>query len=352
MEHRTLGRTGVKVSPLCLGAMMFGAWGERDHDESIRIIHRALDAGINFLDTADVYSAGESEEIVGKALAGGRRDNVFLATKVHGSMGDDPNEFGNSRRWIVTEVENSLRRLKTDWIDLYQIHRPEDDTDIDETLGALTDLIRAGKVRYIGSSTFPASQIVEAQWTAERRGRERFVSEQPPYSMLIRGVEYDVLPTCLRHGIGVIPWSPLAGGWLSGKWRRGAENLGSRRSALLPRRYDLSIPANQRKLDAADALAQLAEEAGMTLIELALAFVIRHPAVTSAIIGPRTMEHLESQLGAVDVELSDELLDRIDEIVPPGQNVNPADTGYDNPALRPEALRRPGPTPRAEALPR
>jgi aryl-alcohol dehydrogenase-like predicted oxidoreductase len=339
MQHRTLGRTGVKVSPLCLGAMMFGAWGERDHDESIRIIHRALDAGINFIDTADVYSAGESEEIVGKALAGGRRDNVFLATKVHGSMGEDPNEFGNSRRWIVTEVENSLRRLKTDWIDLYQIHRPEDDTDIDETLGALTDLVRAGKVRYIGSSTFPASQIVEAQWTAERRGRERFVSEQPPYSLLIRGVEADVLPTCRRHGIGVIPWSPLAGGWLSGKWRKGADDLTSRRSAMLPRRYDLSIPANQRKLDAADALARLADEAGLTLIEVALAFVIRHPAVTSAIIGPRTMEHLESQLGAADLELSDDVLNRIDEIVPPGQNVNPADTGYDNPALRPEALR-------------
>jgi aryl-alcohol dehydrogenase-like predicted oxidoreductase len=340
MEHRALGRTGVKVSPFCLGAMMFGAWGERDHDESIRIIHRALHAGINFIDTADVYSGGESEEIVGKALAGGRRDNVILATKVHGSMGDDPNQFGNTRRWIVTEVENSLRRLKTDWIDLYQIHRPEDDTDIDETLGALTDLVRAGKVRYIGSSTFPASQIVEAQWTAERRGRERFVSEQPPYSMLTRGVEYDVLPTCRRYGIGVIPWSPLAGGWLSGKWRRGADDLTSRRSAMVPRRYDLSIPGNQRKLEAADALAQLAEEAGMSLIEMALAFVIRHPAVTSAIIGPRKMEHLESQLGAVDVELSDDILDRIDEIAPPGANVNPAETGYDNPALRPEALRR------------
>jgi aryl-alcohol dehydrogenase-like predicted oxidoreductase len=340
MEHRTLGHTGVKVSPLCLGAMMFGAWGEQDHDESVRIIHRALDVGINFIDTADVYSRGESEEIVGKALAGGRRENVVLATKVHGSMGDDPNEYGNTRRWIVREVENSLRRLKTDWIDLYQIHRPEDDTDIDETLGALTDLVRAGKVRYIGSSTFPASQIVEAQWAAERRGRERFVSEQPPYSMLIRGVEYDVLPTCRRYGIGVIPWSPLAGGWLSGKWRKGADDLTSRRSAMLPRRYDLSIPANQRKLDAADALGRLADEAGMSLIEMAIAFVIRHPAVTAAIIGPRTMEHLESQLSAADVELSDELLDRIDAIVPPGTNVNPADTGYDNPALRPEALRR------------
>jgi aryl-alcohol dehydrogenase-like predicted oxidoreductase len=340
MEHRTLGATGVKVSPLCLGAMMFGAWGERDHDESVRVIHRALDAGINFVDTADIYSAGESEEIVGKALAGGRRDDVVLATKVHGRMGDDPNRRGNSRRWIVREVEDSLRRLRTDWIDLYQIHRPEQDTDVDETLGALTDLVRAGKVRYLGSSTFPASEIVEAQWVAERRGRERFVCEQPPYSLLVRGVEVDVLPTCRRHRIGVIPWSPLAGGWLSGRWRKGAEDLTSRRAQMLPSRYDLSLPDNQRKLDAADALAQLAEEAGMTLIEMALAFVIRHPAVIAAIIGPRTMEQLESQLGAVDVELSGEVLDRIDEIVPPGVNVNPADAGYENPALRPAALRR------------
>ena len=335
-----LGQTGVKVSPLCLGAMMFGAWGNADHDDSVRIIHRALDAGVNFIDTADVYSRGESEEIVGKALAGGRRDGVFLATKVHGSMGDDPNHFGNSRRWIVMEVENSLRRLKTDWIDLYQIHRPEADTDIEETLGALTDLVRDGKVRYIGSSTFPPSQIVEAQWAAERRGLERFVCEQPPYSMLIRAVEADVLPTCRRYGMGVIPWSPLAGGWLSGKWRLGAEDLTSRRSAMLPQRYDMSLPGNQRKLEAADALAKLAEEAGMSLIEMALAFVIRHPAVTAAIIGPRTMEHLESQLPAADVELSDELLDRIDEIVPPGSNVNPADTGWQNPALEASARRR------------
>src|SRR5215208_1114535 len=222
MEQRLLGRTGVHVSPLCLGAMMFGAWGETDHDESIRIIHRALDAGVNFVDTADVYARGESEEIVGKALSGGRRENVILATKVHGKMGDDPNEFGNSRRWIVREVENSLRRLGTDWIDLYQIHRPEEDTDIDETLGALTDLVRQGKVRYIGSSTFPAGQIVEAQWVAEKRGRERFVCEQPPYSLLTRAIERDVLPTLLRHHMGAIAWSPLAGGWLSGKWRKGA----------------------------------------------------------------------------------------------------------------------------------
>jgi aryl-alcohol dehydrogenase-like predicted oxidoreductase len=255
-------------------------------------------------------------------------------------MGDDPNQFGNSRRWIMREVEDSLRRLGTDWIDLYQIHRPEDDTDIDETLGALTDLVRQGKVRYIGSSTFPASRIVEAQWTAERRGRERFVCEQPPYSALARGIEADVLPTCRRHGMGVIAWSPLAGGWLSGKWRKDAGDLTSRRSAMIPERYDLSIPANQRKLDAADALAKLADEAGITLIELALAFVLRHPAVTAAIIGPRTMEHLESQLSAADVELTADVLDRIDEIVPPGLNINPADSGYQNPALEPDALRR------------
>jgi len=319
--------------------MMFGAWGETDHDRSVEVIHRALDAGINFIDTADVYARGESEEIVGKALAGGRRDNVILATKVHGRMGDDPNQFGNSRGWIVREVEHSLRRLGTDWIDLYQIHRPEQDTHIDETLGALSDLVRAGKVRYIGSSTFPASQIVEAQWTAEKRGRERFVTEQPPYSLLTRGIESDVLPTCLRHGIGVIPWSPLAMGWLSGKYRKD-DAPESRRASMMPGRWDMSLPSNQRKLEAADALGALADEAGMTLIDMALAFVIRHPAITAAIIGPRTMEHLESQLTAPDIELSDDLLDKIDEIVPPGVNVNPADAGWDNPALGPAARRR------------
>jgi aryl-alcohol dehydrogenase-like predicted oxidoreductase len=335
MNYRTLGHTGVKVSPLCLGAMMFGAWGNPDHEDSIRIIHRALDAGINFIDTADVYSRGESEEIVGKALAGGRRDNVVLATKVHGKMGDDPNEFGNSRRWIVKEVENSLRRMGTDWIDLYQIHRPEADTDIDETLGALSDLVRAGKVRYIGSSTFPASQIVEAQWVAERRGRERFISEQPPYSILTRGIENDVLPTCQRHRMGVIPWSPLGGGWLSGRYRKDAELPESRRAQMIPSRYDMSEPGNQRKLDAADALAKLADEIGISLIEMALAWVIRHPAVTAAIIGPRTMEQLESQLGATEVVLSDEVLDRIDEIVPPGMNLNHGDAGWSNPESQP-----------------
>src|SRR6476659_7013018 len=295
MNYRELGTTGVHVSPLCLGAMMFGAWGNPNHDEGIAAIHRALDAGINFIDTADVYARGESEEIVGKALAGGKRDNVFLATKVHGTMGDDPNQFGNSRRWIVA----------------YQIHRPELDTDIDDTLGALTDLVRAGKVRYIGSSTFPPSAIVEAQWVAERRGRERFVCEQPPYSILVRGVEADVLPTCQRHGMGVIPWSPLAGGWLTGKWRLGADDLTSARARRVPERYDLSKPENQRKLEAADALGVLADEAGIPLVHLALAWVINNPAVTAPIIGPRTMEQLESQLGAADVTLSDDILDRI-----------------------------------------
>ena len=341
IAHRELGSTGVKVSPLCLGAMMFGAWGNTDHDESIAIIHRALDAGINFIDTADVYSRGESEEIVGKALAGGRRDSVVLATKVHGTMGDDPNQFGNSRRWIIQEVESSLRRLGTDWIDLYQIHRPEPDTDIDETLGALSDLVTAGKVRYIGSSTFPAGQIVEAQWAAERRGRERFVCEQPPYSLLIRGVEAEVLPVCEKYGMGVIPWSPLAGGWLSGKYTSGSESPdSSRRAQMLPSRYDMTIPGNQHKLEAAQQLGKLAEDTGITLIEMALAFVMRHPAVTAPIIGPRTMEQLESQLPALETTLSGDLLDRIDEVVPPGTNVNPNDRGWDPPWLADAALRR------------
>jgi aryl-alcohol dehydrogenase-like predicted oxidoreductase len=342
IEHRKLGSTGVSVSPLCLGAMMFGAWGNTDHDDSIRIIHHALDAGINFIDTADVYSRGESEEIVGKALAGARRDSVVLATKVHGKMHDhDPNQFGNSRRWIIEEVENSLRRLKTDWIDLYQIHRPELDTDIDETLGALSDLVHAGKVRYIGSSTFPAHQIVQAQWVAEKRGRERFVCEQPPYSMLIRRIEADVLPVCEQYGMGVIPWSPLAGGWLSGRYDKGGDSPGdSRRAQMLPSRYDMSLPANQAKLEAAQALGELAQESGISLIEMALAFVTSHPAVTAAIIGPRTMEQLESQLTALERTLPADVLDRIDEIVPPGTNVNQADTGWDPPWLTDSSLRR------------
>jgi aryl-alcohol dehydrogenase-like predicted oxidoreductase len=343
MEQRILGRTGVSVSKLCLGAMMFGEWGTKDHDESIRIIHRALDAGINFVDTADVYSAGESEEIVGKALAGGRRDDVILATKSFMPMGDDPNRRGASRRWIIAEVENSLRRLGTDWIDLYQVHRPDPNTDIDETLGALTDLIHQGKVRYIGHSTFPASEIVEAQWVARDRGREPFRCEQAPYSILTRQIEHDVLPTCERYGMGVISYSPLGGGWLSGRYRDGADGEGpnsSMRQEYSADRFDLSLPDNQRKFAAAQQLSDLADEAGMTLIELAIGFIVRHPAITAAIIGPRTMEHLESQLSAAEVELTDDVLDRVDEIVAPGTTINRSDNSWTSPVLEPEARRR------------
>ena len=347
MQYRGLGRTGMQVSPLCLGAMMFGAWGQPDHDKSIAIIHRALEAGINFIDTADVYSQGESEVIVGKALVGGRRDDVILATKVHGPMDGtwgqndgDPNKRGNSRRWIVKEVEDSLRRLQTDWIDLYQIHRPEPGTDIEETLSALTDLQRAGKIRAFGSSTFPAHEVVEAQWVAERRGLSRFVTEQPSYSLLVRGIEADLLPVAERYGMGVIPWSPLAGGWLSGGYRKGKDGPDSMRAHRNPARYDLSLPGNQRKLDAVEQLVQLAEEAGITLIQMALAFVSQHPAVTAPIIGPRTMEHLESQLSSVDVMLGADVLDRIDEIVPPGDTLQQADAGYLPPSLTEPSLRR------------
>ncbi len=336
MEYRSLGRTGMQVSPLCLGAMMFGEIGEPDHDASVKIINTALDAGINFIDTADVYSNGESEEIVGKALADGRREHVILATKFHGDMGSDPNEKGNSRRWIIREVENSLRRLRTDWIDLYQVHRPSPDTDVEETLSALTDLQRQGKIRAFGSSTYPAWEMVEAQWTSQRRGLGRFVTEQPPYSILVRGIESDVLPVALKYGMGVIPWSPLAGGWLSGRYRKGQDLPDSRRAARMPSRYDMSRPENQAKLDAADALAQLADEAGMSLVHLALAFTLTHPAVTAPIIGPRTMEQLETQLGAADITLSPDVLDKIDEIVPPGTTFNTVDRGY-----APESLTDP-----------
>ena len=339
METRTLGRTGIKVSPVCLGAMMFGAWGNPDHDDCVKVVHAALDAGINFIDTADVYSAGESETIIGKALRG-RRDDVVVATKFHAPMGEDPNRRGNSRRWIVQEVEQSLRRLQTDWIDLYQVHRPDPATDIDETLGALSDLIHQGKVRAVGSSTFPAEEIVEAQWVAEKRGRERFVCEQPPYSLFARGVETSVLPTCQKYGMGVIPWSPLAGGWLTGRYRHGQEMPKTGRAARMPQRFDLALPENQRKLDLIENLLKVASDAGCSIVHLALAFVISHPAVTSAIIGPRTMEQLVDQLPAVDVRLDDGILDRIDEIVPPGSNVNPADAGWTPPSLASAWRRR------------
>ncbi|WP_150307504.1 aldo/keto reductase [Planctomonas psychrotolerans] len=335
-----LGRTGVEVSRLCLGTMMFGDWGNKDHDDSIRVIHAAIDAGINFIDTADIYSFGESEEIVGKAIAqSGKRDDLVLATKFFNGMKQQPNYRGGSRRWIIRSVEDSLRRLGTDYIDLYQMHRPDEHTDIEESLGALDDLVRSGKVRYIGSSTFQPSQVVEAQWSARERRTARFVTEQPPYSMLVRGIESDLLPTTHRHDMGTLVWSPLAGGWLSGKFRKGQDLPSTHRSDRDPSRYDLSKPGIAAKFEAADKLGALADDLGVPLVHLAIAFVLRHPGVTSAIIGPRTMEQLESQLGAASLELDDATLDRIDEIVPPGTNLNPEDAGFSNYWLAPERRR-------------
>jgi aryl-alcohol dehydrogenase-like predicted oxidoreductase len=342
MEYRPLGRTGISVSQLCLGAMMFGAFGNPDHDESIAIVHRALDAGVNFIDTADFYSQGESEEIVGKALAG-RRDDVVLATKVGLPFDGDPNHKGGSRRWIVRSVEDSLRRLGTDWIDLYQLHRLDPSADIDETLGALSDLVHQGKIRAFGASNVPASQIVEAQWTAERRGRERFRTEQPPYSILTRAIEFDVLPTTQRYGMGVLAYSPLSGGWLSGKYRKGREIDGPKAPARVQKfaaSYDAGSAENAAKLDVADALGALADGAGLTLVQMSIAFVVRHPGVTSAIVGPRTMAHLESYLEADGVELPDDLLDRIDAIVPPGDTVNIDDNFWKGGSLEASARRR------------
>jgi len=341
MQMRTLGRSGVQVSEYCLGAMMFGQWGEPDHDECERIIHRALDAGINFIDTADVYSAGESEEIVGRSLAG-RRDEVVVATKFFAPMGKDPNMHGGSRRWIFQEVENSLRRLQTDYIDLYQIHRPDDHADVDETLGAMSDLVHQGKVRYLGHSTFPAEYIVEAQWVSDRRNRERFVCEQPPYSILVRGIERAVLPTCARYGVGVIPWSPLAGGLLTGRYRKGqpppegsrlARGFGSQHQNPRQQR------AHEARLGAVEELLKIADAAGMSLTHLAHAFVLEHPHVTSAIIGPRTMEQLDDALAGAEVRLDEATLDAIDEVVPPGSDISGGDP-WQPPGLAKENRRR------------
>jgi aryl-alcohol dehydrogenase-like predicted oxidoreductase len=333
MKYRTLGRTGIQVSPYCLGAMMFGAMGNPDHDDSIRIIHRALDAGINFVDTADAYSHGESEEIVGKALKG-RRDDVVLASKVHYPMGEGPNRRGNSRRWIMAEVENSLRRLQTDHLDLYQVHRPDLTVDLEETLSALSDLIHSGKVRAIGASSFPASEIVEAQWVAERRGLERFRTEQPPYSIVNRGIEREVLPVCQRYGMGALVWSPLGQGLLTGRFRKG-QQTDTHRSGGMPQHF-----ADERKLDVVEQLVPLAEKAGLPMTHLAMAFAIAHPGVTSAIIGPRTMEQLDDLLAGVEVTLDDEVLDRIDEIAPPGTDAGPNDVAYTPPAVSSVSLRR------------
>ncbi len=332
MKYRTLGRTGIKVSAYAFGAMMLGAAGNPDHEESIAIMHKALDAGINFVDTADAYSHGESEEIVGQALKG-RRDNIVLATKLWMPMGDDPNHRGNSRRWIMTEVENSLRRLQTDYIDVYQLHRPDPDTDIEETLSALSDLIHSGKVRVIGTSTMPASDIVEAQWVAERRGLERFRTEQPPYSILDRGIETEVLPVAQRYGIGTLVWSPLAQGMLTGRIRRGQQTD-------LRRATRFRHITDEHRIDAVEQIIPVAEEAGLPMTHLAMAFAITHPGVTSAIIGPRTMEQLDDVLASVDVTLTDEILDRLDKIVPPGTNVGTLDMAYRPPAIQRLDLRR------------
>jgi aryl-alcohol dehydrogenase-like predicted oxidoreductase len=336
MERRTLGGTGISVSELALGTMMLGAMGNSDHAESIAMIHRALEAGINFVDTADVYSLGESELIVGKAMKG-RRDEIVLATKFSLPMGADANQRGGSPRWVKYAVEDSLRRLDTDYIDLYQMHRLDPSTDIDETLAALSDLVRAGKVRAIGSSLFPPDQIVEAQWVADRRGHHRFRTEQPPYSILLRGIEADMLPTAQRYGMGVLTFGPLSSGWLSG---RADPTTGHRAAGRGAKLFDMSVPGNQVKLSAVERLTALAAEAGMPLSHLATAFARSHPAVTSVLIGPRRPEHLNDLLAGADVKLDDDILDRIDEIVPPGVNLNQDDIYYDVPALADKRLRR------------
>ncbi|MFC5819204.1 aldo/keto reductase [Nonomuraea harbinensis] len=339
MRYRILGGTGIEVSTHCLGTMMFGSAGNPDHDDSIRIIHAALDQGINFIDTADMYSAGESEEIVGKALQG-RRDDVVLSTKVHFPMGEGPNRSGNSRRWITRAVEASLKRLRTDWIDLYQIHRPDHRTDIEETLSALTDLVRQGKIRAFGSSAFPAHETVEAYHVARQRGLYRFRTEQPPYNILARGIEGDVLPTAQRLGMGVLTYSPLGWGFLTGRYRKGQVDLSQGRAARAPERFDPSIPVNAAKLEVVEELVKLADELGRTLPELAVAFVVSHPAVTSVILGPRTMEQLEGLLKGASLVLDDTVLDRIDELVPPGTDVYPPVALWSPAPLTDPALRR------------
>lgn len=330
MHYRPLGRTGIRVSPFALGAMMFSSFGNGDQQEVNRMVSRALDAGINLIDTADAY--GDSEEMLGRALKG-RRDDIVLASKFARPIGDDVNRQGGSRRWIVAAVENSLRRLQTDHLDLYQMHRPDPETDIDETLSALTDLVRSGKVRAIGSSDMPASEIVEAQWVAERRGLERFRTEQPHYSLLDRTIEREVLPVAQRYGMGTVIWSPLASGMLTGRIRRGQET-DLRRTRMFAALRD------ERRIDAVEEFIPLAEEAGMSLTHMALAFVIAHPGVTAALIGPRTMEQLEDLLAASEITLSDDVLDRIDAIVPPGTGVGRMDQEYNTPPILSAALRR------------
>jgi aryl-alcohol dehydrogenase-like predicted oxidoreductase len=336
MERRILGATGISVSEMALGAMMFGAGGNPDHDASVRVIHAALDAGINLVDTADVYSSGESETIVGKAIKG-RRDEVVLATKFCLPMGDDPNRSGGSRRWIIQAAEDSLRRLGTDHIDLYQMHRPDPATGVDETLSALSDLVHAGKVRAIGSSTFPAELMVEAQWAAMRRGLERFLTEQPRYSILNRVSEAAVLPTARRYGIGVLTYGPLSSGWLSG---RADPTRGHRSAGAGARVFDQDLPANRAKFEVVRQLSELASEAGLALPHMATAFVLAHPAVSAVLLGPRTMEQLESSLAGAGTALDGDLLDRIDTLVAPGTEINPLDNYYTNPDLAGSRRRR------------
>ena len=338
MQYRTLGRTGIQVSALALGAMNFGKIGRTTQEDATAIVDTALEAGINLIDTADFYSAGESEELVGKAIAG-RREDIVLATKAGLPMGDERNHRGASRRWLVTELDNSLRRLDVDHVDLYQIHRWDPSTSDEETLSALTDLQRAGKIRHFGSSTFPAYRIVQAQWAARENHLGRYVTEQPSYSILQRGVETHVLPVTEEYGLGVLVWSPLASGWLSGAIREGRE-VATSRSALMPQRFDMAVPANRARLGAVEQLAKLADEAGLTMIQLALGFVTAHPAVTSALIGPRTLDHLHSQLAAADTVLSADVLDAIDEIVAPGIDLAPEEKIDTPPALLDPALRR------------
>jgi aryl-alcohol dehydrogenase-like predicted oxidoreductase len=339
VEYRTLGRTGISVSVYCLGTMMFGAWGNPDERDCRAMVRTALDAGINVFDTADVYDDGVSEEILGRALVG-VRDDVVVATKFQNPMGDDPNRKGNSRRWIMRAVDDSLRRLGTDWIDVYQVHRPDPATDIDVTLGALSDLVHQGKVRAIGTSTFPAEKLVEAQWVAERRNHERFSTEQPPYSILARGVEASVLPVCEQYDIGVVVWAPLNGGWLTGKYARDEVPPPGSRAQREPDHFDFEGPEHERKLAIVERLRSLADAAGVRLLDLAHAFVLAHRAVASAILGPRTPEQLADALAGADVRLSGDVLDQIDAIVPPGLNVNPDDAGWTPPQLEHAALRR------------
>ncbi|RZS79963.1 aryl-alcohol dehydrogenase-like predicted oxidoreductase [Motilibacter rhizosphaerae] len=338
MQYRTLGATGVQVSALALGAMNFGAIGRTTQEEATAMVSAALDAGINLIDTADAYSAGQSEEMVGKAIAG-RRDDVVLATKAGLPMGEQRNHRGSSRSWLTVALEDSLRRLDVDHVDLYQVHRWDPETSDEETLSALTDLQRAGKIRYFGSSTFPAHRIVEAQWAAREHHLSRYVVEQPSYSILQRGIEAHVLPVTQQYGMGVLAWSPLASGWLSGAVRAGKEVTTSR-SAFMADRFDLTRETNQRRLAAVEELARVAEEAGLTLVQLALGFVTAHPGVTSALIGPRTAEHLESQLAAADTILPADVLDAIDAIVAPGVDLAPEEKYDAPPALLTPALRR------------